>query len=223
MKTIIFSFLFTLAFPFVVSGKTLTEIVPIQHAEGMKTISLKGVILKGSKWDKKIIKLELAKVNMIFSQCEIQIKDIRLMNSTIAPAFSSVVDVTKAALSFEKNKLKKRKEVVLVFASTITGKLREEGGEKTGGFSFNHASQEYASKEEMSLENLIVLLDIAHTEGYKILRNSEYSPIAHEMGHVYLNEGHVNEANLMASSINLVNAELTSEQCEYFRNSDLIK
>lgn len=223
MKTLIFSLLFTLVIPFVANGKTVSEITSIKHAEGMKNISLTGFILKGSKWDKKTIVSELGKVNKIFSQCKIQIKDIKLMNSEIASSFSAISEVKKAAIAFEKNKLKKRKEVVLLFSRTITGGLREMGGEKTGGFSFNHASQEYASKEELALENVIVLLDIAHTEEYKIQRNSEYSPIAHELGHVFLNDGHVDVANLMASELNLVNAELTSEQCENLKNSDLIK
>lgn len=220
MKTILL-FLGLLTLP--LHARTLGKTLSINHNPSLKLIKLKAVTLKGVKWNEAVIKFELERVNRIYSQCSLQINEVELLSLNSSSTVSEISDVQKIADHLEKIKFKTRKEVVAIFAGELGGELKMMGGEQTGGFSFNHSNLEESSEEELVLENVAVLLDRGHTTQYKKIRHTEYSPIAHELGHILLNMGHMDTPNLMASSPALVTPDLTAEQCSIIEKSVLFK
>jgi hypothetical protein len=205
------------------NSEVITTNLSIAHENASKIFSLKGVILKDAKWTDLIIRNELKKVNTIFAQCDVQIKDITVTRIHYSSTINAITDVLEISKNLEQIKFKKRKEIVMIFAGSLGGELKLKSGKNTGGFSFNHINLSESPMSEMCLENISVMLDNTHTDEYKILRNNDYSPLAHELGHVILDEGHVDFPNLMAVELGAVNGELTKEQCEIIKNSDLLK
>ena len=199
------------------------EKVLIDHNPELQLFSFKAIILKGAKWTRPLIVEELQKVNRIYSQCGVQIKHIELLNAQTSADFSELDQVALYGSKLEKIGFKKRDEVVALFAGKLVGDLREQGGSNTGGFAINELNMQDATTLEQAMTNMAVLLDHGHSDEYKNKRHPEYSPIAHELGHIYLNEGHAETANLMASGVEIVTPELTPEQCKTFRQSPLIK
>lgn len=211
--------LLVIAFLPVKSFAVLTnQIIPIEHqSETPLKISLKALWLRDTEWTIPLIMNEIEKTNKIFLQCGVQIKEINLIQSDYTSTFSDFSDVVSLTENLKKNEIRLDKEVAIIFAGKLDGAFRMMGGEGTGGFSFNRSSLEGASNKEAQSENLAFVLDISHTDEYRSLRNSEYSPLAHELGHVLFNQAHVDYPNLMANSFSRVNTQLTEDQCNSIR------
>lgn len=199
------------------------EKLRIDHNPAQQLFSLKAVLLKGAKWTRPLIVDELVKVNRIYSQCGVQIKHIELLMAQSSADFSELNQIALYGSKLEKIGFKKRNEVVILFAGKLAGELKEEGGSNTGGFAINELNSHELTKLERAMTNMAVLLDNGHSNEYKSRRHADYSPIAHELGHIFLNVGHSDKPNLMASGVEIVTPDLTPEQCESFKQSPLIK
>ena len=219
MKTF---FILMSLFALLLHAEVRGEIIELHHDDTAKLFSIKAVILKGVKWSPNIIKAEMEKVNKIFSQCNVQIKNINLLTMKYNADFSDIDDIAALGKKLEHNHFKKTGDVVVVFAGKLIGDLRAEGGVNTGGVSITELSYKDNDDLDISMKNMAILLDHSHSEEYKALRPSEYSPIAHELGHILLNVGHSEEVNLMATGFD-VSDELTNDQCSELRSSSLVK
>ena len=184
-----------------------------------KQIYLKVVQLTPSKWTVAAITKELNKVNLIFAQCGVQIRDVDYYKMNYSPL---ITDIHPDQFSnyLEKSKIRNKHEAILVFAKRLDGDLASffTGA---GGFSINELMDE---SEHHNRENMIYILEEVLSPEYKKLRNAKYSPVAHELGHVFLNVGHETIPNLMAGQpVGLANDELTTSQCETLQRSPLLQ
>lgn len=197
--------------------------IPYISNPNSKLISLKGVRLKGVLWDERTIIVEMEKVNRILIHCNVQVSHFSLYQSSFSGTLSNFSDVEQLSASLDEVGFREGIEPVLVFAGSISGYFLYLGG-KTGGFSFNEQSVKNLNTgiDSKRLVNIAFALDQAQTNEYLVQRSSDYSPIAHELGHILLNSGHVNFSNLMADKKNLVNGHLTAEQCFALQENPLL-
>ena len=201
------------------SPKVEVKKITLKTVSSAKQIYLKVIQLTPSNWTQATITQELDKANGIFAQCGIQIQNVDFYQMNFSPL---ITDIHPDQFSnyLESSKIRNKHEAILVFAKRLHGDLASFFS-GAGGFSINELMDE---SEHHNRENMIYILEEIRTPGYLKLRNKKYSPVAHELGHVFLNAGHEKTANLMAGQpVGLANDQLTTSQCETFQRSPLLQ
>jgi hypothetical protein len=175
--------------------------------------SLKVARLIGSetKWSDENVLAELNKANAIYAQCGVQFKKIYLMDFDLPGDIMSDYERDEVAIELYQARFRKHRELVLVLAAQMRI--------PSAGVAF-HENRE--SSDPARLANTAFVLEMALTDEYRSHRDPNYSPLAHELGHLLLSSGHVPESNLMGDRYDLVNDKLTPQQCRKIKESPLL-
>jgi hypothetical protein len=185
-------------------------------------LSLKVVQSAKSNWTRESLLNELNKANVVYSKCGVAFEKIDILIANEAPVAFDWADVHEFAAALTKMGFRSQKEPTLILAGSIKGELLRKA-KTTGGFAFHRGIiATTLGLADTPLENVAFALDRTLSPEYKIVRNPDYSALAHELAHVFLNTEHVDFPNLLSKSYRQVNGDLTPAQCQTLRSSSLL-
>jgi hypothetical protein len=173
-------------------------------------------IFSGTVWTETQVSQRVEAINRVYAVCKVAIG--RLSIKTIAPPTGELNlyrDIAKAGpggLHDAAVALGKTSTLTLVLIRQF-----QEGVAGTAGIPslYAHTLPEMVNRAWVTEETL--------EPTYLRDRDPSYVPEAHELGHILLNAGHVQDRmNLMADDYRLVNGDLDSSQCASIRSSSLV-
>lgn len=165
------------------------------------TINL--IAFRETTWTAPIIEQSMSRVAEIYAQCGIKIKSPTLY---IVTAPDKKIDLTPSEEQQVITKFPLPHRPVIFFVNSF-----EDGAPA-------HAYGQAICSERPSRCDTAWITRYVKSDYYKELRDPNYSPIAHELGHIFGNRGHVSGyKNMLADTSDLVNDHITPEQCDAFK------
>lgn len=176
------------------------------------------VIFRDTGWTKKEVLTRMQRVAEIYTQCNIQLKSIKLVVTNAPRGWIDIDtdpkgenrDIRMAAVTPDISTLKPIIYFIRSIADESTGLAQIDDGRLPPSH---------------PLTNTIWMPHEVTTEEYKNRRDSRYSPIAHEVAHILCRCGHIpgDEDNILSQYYDAANAQITPEQCEQFKSSRFVR
>lgn len=166
-------------------------------------IEVTPVVFRDTSWTAKIVENSLSRVAEIYSQCGIKILAPTLY---LLDALNNKTDLTLAQEQDVVAAMPLQTRPLIYFITAI------EDGAPAHSYGLANC------KDTPRKCNTAWITRYVKSEYYKELRDPSYSPIAHELAHIFGNRGHVSGyKNILADTNELVNDKITPEQCEAFK------
>lgn len=160
------------------------------------TLSVIVATPKGSLWDQKQINAAFKRANVILAACKVNVV-IQEVRKDVPDEIAVDYAWTPFAANYVKDKL-----LPVIFLT-------------------DH-SQENGSVGLAPGPKYLFLSSDSLTQEYRSIRDSNYEPLAHELGHMLGNLKHLGSesgSNLMSGYTSLVNDQLTFKQCQEIRKN----
>lgn len=182
-------------------------LIGLVMAAGASThVPLELVMLRGSAWGPETVYPHIERAQRIFAACDIQFNPVRLITLD-APEFSRTPPHDQELVEAHPP------------ASHPAIYFFEGSGSEAYGEDFSPTAPRRV------LEYTAWIGSHINTPEYVRARSPSYDTVAHEIAHLLCNCGHVAPGipNLLSGQAELVNDQVTPEQCEQFRASPLVR
>lgn len=209
-----------------VNAQTVFESIKLSvpHGSSSYGLGLSVYNLAPDKWMPDELSYQVAEVNRVLRQCDVQVEQVRfitLEDADLPYDFPDFVSLNRSLLT---SRYLSHAVVNLFFVDSFYGDL---GRQSRSGVALNETWVRQAESQYRGISyarGSAWLTRVIVSERYRELLDPRYSPAAHELAHILLDANHISNprvANVLSAN-NLRNDVFTEAQCARIRRSPYV-